>query len=62
LNSLTNKKQTIEVAIKTDRILLEQTLAKALIVLKQQKPEIFYMTGAEQTALIVGLIIKGFLK
>jgi hypothetical protein len=62
LNSLTNKKQTIEAAIKTDRILLEQTLAKALTALKQQKPEIFYMTGAEQTALIVGLIIKGFLK
>ncbi|MCW4044847.1 MAG: hypothetical protein NWE94_04950 [Candidatus Bathyarchaeota archaeon] len=43
LNSLMNKKQTIEASINTDKILLELTLAKALYNLKQQKPELFYM-------------------
>ena len=62
LNSLNNKKQTLEAAIKTDKILLEQTLTKALINLKLQKPELFYMTGAEQIASIVSLIVKSFLK
>ncbi len=62
LNTLATKKQTLEETIKTDKLLLEQTLAKALMNLKQKRPDLFYMAGVEQIASIVGLIVKGFQK
>jgi IS30 family transposase len=57
LNNLNNRKQTIEAALRIDKVLLEQTLAKALIGLKQQRPDLFYMTGADQIVMILKAIL-----
>ena len=51
-------KQNIEGVIKTDRILLEQTLAKALINMKQQRPDLFYMTGTDQIVRLVSVFMN----
>ena len=59
LNSLGKEKKTLEEALRTDEVLLEQTLVKALINLKLQKPELFYMNTQDQISSIVSLIIKG---
>jgi hypothetical protein len=58
LNNLTKTKQTIEATIRTDKTLIEQTLAKLPMNLKQQKPDLFYMTGADQ----IGALLKAILK
>ena len=62
LNDLKKKKQNLEAAIKTDKFILEQTLAKALLNLKQQRPELFYMTQQDQIASIVKLFLTVILK
>ena len=58
VNSLMKTKQNIEGAIKTDKILLEQTLTKALVNMKQQRPDLFYMTGTDQIVRLVSVFMN----
>jgi hypothetical protein len=52
------EKEKLEAAIKTDKTLLEQTLAQSLMNLKLQRPDLFTLSGIEQIALILKAILK----
>jgi transposase len=50
LESLQKKRQETQTYLKLDQLILEQKLQISLIELKIKKPELFYMSGAEQIA------------
>jgi len=55
---LKKEKEKLEGAIATDKYLLEQTLAQALINLKLQRPDLFILSGPEQIAMLLKVILK----
>jgi hypothetical protein len=58
VNSLTKTKLNLEASIKTDRVILKQTLASALMNLKQIRPDLFYFTGAEQMGKLLSVFMN----
>lgn len=55
---LKTEKERLEAAIATDKTCLEQTLAQALINLKIQRPDLFTLSGPEQIAMLLKVILK----
>jgi hypothetical protein len=55
---LGKEKARFGAAIATDKARLEETLAQALMNLKQQRPDLFTLSGPEQIA----MLLKAFLK
>jgi len=58
IDYLKGEKQTPEAAIRTDKALLQVTLTQGLMSLKQQRPDLFILSGPEQMA----MLLKAFLK
>jgi IS30 family transposase len=61
VDSLKKEKQKLEAIINVDRTLLERALAQGLVNLKQQRPELFYMSDQEQKVRLLGLFLKNIL-
>lgn len=61
VDDLRKEKEKLETFITADRLLLQQTLSQALLNLKQQRPDLFMITGEEQMARLLGLLLKGIL-
>jgi hypothetical protein len=57
---LKKEKEKLEASINTDKILLHGVLAKALMNLKQRRPDLFYLTGQDQLVSLVRLFL-GFI-
>jgi len=55
---LKKEKQKLEAIIYMDRILLENALAQGLMNLKQQRPDLFTLSGPEQIAMLLKMILK----
>ena len=53
-----NEKAKFEVAITTDKTLLEETLARVLMNLKLQRPDLFTLSGPEQIAMLLKVILR----
>ena len=60
INSLKNEKERLEASIKTDKTILQRVLAQALSNLKQQRPDLFILTGQDQLVSFVRLLL-GFI-
>lgn len=58
LDYLKKEKEKLETAIRTDKILLQKTLAQGLINLKQQRPDLFTLSGPEQLAMLLRVLLK----
>lgn len=58
VDSLKKEKEKLEAIINADKTLLQETLAQALMNLKQQRPDLFTLSGPEQ----IGMLLKLFLK
>ena len=58
LDRLRTEKERLEATIRTDRGLLQETLTQGLMNLKQQRPDLFTLSGPEQIA----MLLKAFLK
>ena len=62
VNRLKNEKERLEASINTNKSELQRVLAQALINLKQQRPDLFVLTGNDQIVslvrLFLGLITK----
>ena len=48
VNRLKKEKEKLEALINTDKTLLQGVLAQALVNLKQQRPDLFILTGQDQ--------------
>lgn len=58
IDCLKGERERLEAAITAARNCLQETLAQRLITLKQQRPDLFTLSGPEQIA----ILIKAFLK
>jgi len=58
---LKKEKQKLEAIIYMDRTHLENALAQGLMNLKQQRPDLFTISGEEQIARLVGAFLKNIL-
>lgn len=58
LESLRREKEQVETWLNIDKFTLELTLKQALTALKQQRPDLFIMSGQEQTVLLVKEFFK----
>ena len=57
-NSLKREKEKLESIIYADKILLQQTIRQALENLKQQRPDLFYLTGQDQIVSLTRLFLQ----
>jgi hypothetical protein len=55
---LKKEKQKLEAIVYMDRILLENALAQGLMNLKQQRPDLFTLSGPEQIAMLLKVFLK----
>jgi hypothetical protein len=55
---LGKEKASLEAAIATDTARLEETLAQALMSLKFQRSDLFTLSGPEQIAMLLKVILK----
>jgi predicted transcriptional regulator len=58
LKHLGNEKASLEAAIAAARSCLEETLAQRLISLKLQRPDLFTLSGPEQIAMLLKMLLK----
>jgi len=58
LDYLKTEKERLEATIQTDRGLLQETLIQGLINLKQQRPDLFTLSGPEQIAMLLKVFLK----
>lgn len=58
IDNLKKEEGKLEAIIYYDKILLQNELAKALMILKQQKPDLFYLTGQDQTTALIKTIFS----
>jgi len=58
IDYLKGEKERLEVAIRTDKGLLQETLAQGLINLKRQRPDLFTLSGPEQLARFLKVLLK----
>ena len=62
VNRLKKEKEKLEASINTDKTLLSGVLAQALVNLKQNRPDLFILTGQDQIVslarLFLGLVTK----
>jgi IS30 family transposase len=58
LESLNKEKQKLEAIIYMDRTRLENALAQGLVNLKQQRPDLFTLSGPEQIAMLLKVILR----
>jgi hypothetical protein len=58
MDLLRKEKQKLEGIIAWDKLLLEQTLAQALVNLKLQRPDLFTLSGPEQIAMLLKAILR----
>jgi IS30 family transposase len=58
IDILKKEKQKLEGIITLDKLLLEQTLAQALVNLKLQRPDLFTLSGPEQIAMLLKVILR----
>ena len=61
LSSLQKKRQETRAYLGLDQLTLQQKLQAALIQLKNQKPELFYLTGTEQITKLTTNILQWLL-
>ena len=59
---LRKEKEKLEASINTDKSLLQGVLAQALMNLKQQRPDLFILTGQDQIASLARLILGFFIQ
>jgi transposase len=59
VDGLKKEKQKLESVINSDKSLLQTVLAQGLMNLKQQKPDLFTITGEEQMTRLVAQFLKG---
>lgn len=62
VDGLNKEKEKLGSTIVLDKILLHQTLSQALANLKQQKPDLFYLTGQDQLVSLVRLFLDFIIK
>lgn len=60
--SLKGEKEKLESIIKLDKFILQTALTQALTGLKQQRPDLFMLSGQEQSAFIIGEFVKRILQ
>jgi hypothetical protein len=60
VKSLEEKREHHSKILRSDEESMKRKIVEELIALKTEKPELFYMTGAEQVAIIAALILKRF--
>ena len=60
VNRLKSEKEKHEASINTNKTFLQGVLAQALINLKQQRPDLFFLTGQDQIASLARLFL-GFI-
>ena len=58
LDYLRTEKEKLEATIQTDKGLLQETLTRALMNLKQQRPDLFTLSGVEQMAMLLKVFLK----
>jgi len=58
VDGLKKEKEKLETIIKSDKTLLYQTLIQALTNLKQQRPDLFILTGQEQLGMLAKLFFE----
>lgn len=58
LDRLRTEKERLEATIRTDRGLLQETLTQGLMNLKQQRPDLFTLSGPEQIAMLLKALLK----
>ena len=58
LDYLRTEKERFDAAIKTDKALLQGTLAQGLMNLKQQRPDLFTLSGPEQITMLLKVLLK----
>ena len=58
IDYLKGEKERLEVAIRTDKGLLQETLAQGLINLKRQRPDLFTLSGPEQIAMLLKVFLQ----
>jgi hypothetical protein len=58
VDGLKKEKEKLEGNLALNKFLLQQTLNQALINLKQQRPDLFTLSGPEQIALLIKAILK----
>lgn len=61
IDVLEKRKSGVEASLKLDKFLLRQVLVQALTTLKQQRPDLFVLSGKEQTNILAGLFLKRLL-
>lgn len=57
VEKLRSEKQVLQTAVNIDKILLQRTLTQPLAVLKDQRPDLFALSQADQ----IGILAKWFL-
>lgn len=62
VKSLREEKEKLETFVKLDKIQLQSILAQALTALKQQRPDLFVLSGQKQMAMLVGEFFRRVLK
>jgi len=60
IDNLKKEKGKLETIIYGDKIRVQEDLAQILMILKQRKPDLFYLTGQEQTIALVKTIFSLF--
>ena len=60
ISNLRNEKGKLEAVIKTNKIQLQGVLSQALVNLKQQRPELFILTGQDQLVSLIRLFLGFF--
>ena len=58
IDNLKREKEKLESIIYADKILLQQTIRQALENLKQQRPDLFYLTGQDQIVSLTRLFLQ----
>jgi IS30 family transposase len=58
LDYLKTEKERLEATIRTDKGLLQETLTQGLMNLKQQRPDLFTLSGPEQIAMLLKVFLK----
>lgn len=61
IDGLRKEKEKLETFIRSDKILLQGVLTQALMKLKQQRLDLFTISGQEQIARLVGMFLKNSL-
>ena len=58
ITNLRKEKEKIKAMINTDKILLQNILAQSLMNLKQQRPDLFVLTGQDQLISLARLLFR----